>query len=117
MADLGCMGDGVQVGGRCGVAGGSRRQPRDFGRGGAGSAVGVEGGDALQSGSRGTVDEGPGGLDCCVRARIGGDRLHEDRQDVLGVPDHVARHDPQFVHGEVEIPGDAVRALRHVTEA
>ena len=117
MADLIRPGDGVQICGRCGVTGGSRGKSRGFGWCGPGGPMRVDGRDALRFCPVGTVDEGPGRLDRRTGARIVGNGLLEDRQDLFRVPDNVTHHDAQLVHCQIEVSGHGVRALCHASES
>ena len=87
----------------------TRREPAGLVRSRCRCAVRLDGGDALQAGSRGSLGEEDGGVDRRTRPAVRGDALLEEREDLLRAVGGEADDRPQLVERQREVP----RASRH----
>jgi hypothetical protein len=114
VAYLGSFRDGVEVSGRCGIAGGACSETCGFGGRFLCCSVCVQRGDALQFGPSRAVYELPCGINGCPRSRIAGVGVLEYREDFLSALRHVARYNSQLIHGQLEV---ITRSNRHDSES
>ena len=109
MADLGPLGNGMQVGGGRRVTGGACGMLREFDLHLLRRAMGIQRSHALQPCPRGSVRELPGRRNGGARPRVFAVNLLEQRENLLGALHRVAGDDPQLVDGELEV----TRSRRH----
>jgi hypothetical protein len=114
VAYLGSFRDGVEVCGSCGIAGGACSETCSFGGRFLCCPVCVQRGDALQLGPSRVVYELLSGINGCPRSRITGVGVLEYREDFLSALCHVARHNSELIHGQLEV---STRSNRHDSES